>query len=58
MEHRKNKADRRAEEAAGWKSIMAEVHKSRKAADSVDKGLADMRSVIDRMKQMSTTSGD
>ena len=57
MEHRKNKADRRAEEAAGWESIMSEVHKSRKAIDAVDKGLLDMRSIVDRMKQMSTTKG-
>ena len=57
MNNRKNTTDRRDSECKAWKAIMETVRTHRKAADNVDKRMADLRSTVDKWRNMTTTKG-
>jgi hypothetical protein len=57
MDNRKSTTDRRDSECKAWAAIMDTVRTHRKAADNVDKRMADLRSTVDKWRNMSTTKG-
>jgi hypothetical protein len=57
MDNRKNTNDRRDNECKAWAAIMDTVRTHRKAADNVDKCMEDLRSTVDKWRNMSTTKG-
>ena len=57
MDNRKNTTDRRDSECKAWAAIMDNVKTHRKAADNVDKHMADLRRTVDKWRNMSTTKG-
>jgi hypothetical protein len=57
MDNRKSTTDRRDNECKAWAAIMDTVRTHRKAADNVDKCMADLRSTVNKWRNMSTTKG-
>jgi hypothetical protein len=57
MNNRKNRTDRREPLAKEWALIMADVKSHVNTANRVDKGLVDLRAIVNRLSSMSTTKG-
>jgi hypothetical protein len=57
MENRISTTDRRDNECKAWAAIMDTVRTHRKAADNVDKRMADLRNTVNKWRNMSTTKG-
>jgi hypothetical protein len=57
MDNRKSTTDRRDSECKAWAAIMETVTTHRKAVESFDKSMADLRNTFDKWRSMSTTKG-